>query len=727
MRLDVKRQLFARSERVKGIDFHDTEPWILTTLYNGHAHIWSYETQAVIKSYELTDVPIRAGRFICRKNWICVGSDDFQLRVTNYNTGEKVKSFEAHPDYIRAIAVHPTLPYVLTASDDMTIRMWDWDNGWTMRRDYGLERAWCVSYQKGKQGIAMGFDDGAVVVKMGREEPAVSMDSTGKLIWSRVNEVLSGVVRGDDASLKDGAPIALPAKELGNIEVYAGSVSHSPSGRFVAICGDGEYLIYTALAFRQQGFGKALDFVWSASSNNDYAIRESSTSVKVFKKLKEKGPIDVGFSAEGLSGGALLGIKGQGGIGMFDWDTGALVRRIEVDPREVVWSESGELVALCCADTTYILRFNREAYIEGVNAGLGDEDGIEAAFELLHEVSDAAITAHWIGDSLVYTTEGRQLKQLIGEQTDTIAHFDQSMYVLRYLPRDGRLYLCDKDVNVVSYSLSTTVVEYQTLVLRGDIEGAQSLLADVPASQMNKIARFLESQGHKDLGLQVATDPEHRFELALGLNNLAVALEIAKEQDTEHKYKLVGDAALSAWDLETAEDMFVRARDIGSLLLLYTSSGNKDKLKKLAVQAEDAGSHNIAFASLWSSGDVDAAIDLVLRAGRTSEAVLFSHTYKPSRTAKLVKTWKAELEKQAKAKVSRLLGLPGEDEELFPHWDEYIKLEEQGSHSRKASGLQESLVEVDGAEGAATNGLSAATNGTSTHDGDEQERAAEEA
>lgn len=41
----MQRQLFARSERVKGIDFHPTEPWILTTLYSGHVYIWSYETQ----------------------------------------------------------------------------------------------------------------------------------------------------------------------------------------------------------------------------------------------------------------------------------------------------------------------------------------------------------------------------------------------------------------------------------------------------------------------------------------------------------------------------------------------------------------------------------------------------------------------------------------------------------------------------------------------------------
>jgi coatomer subunit beta' len=43
----------------------------------------------------------------------------------------------------------------------------------------------------------------------------------------------------------------------------------------------------------------------------------------------------VGFHAEGLCGGFLLGVKGQDGIGMFDWETGNLVRRIEVEPREV--------------------------------------------------------------------------------------------------------------------------------------------------------------------------------------------------------------------------------------------------------------------------------------------------------------------------------------------------------------------------------------------------------
>ena len=33
--ITLQRSLFARSERVKGIDFHPTEPWVLTTLYSG--------------------------------------------------------------------------------------------------------------------------------------------------------------------------------------------------------------------------------------------------------------------------------------------------------------------------------------------------------------------------------------------------------------------------------------------------------------------------------------------------------------------------------------------------------------------------------------------------------------------------------------------------------------------------------------------------------------------
>jgi len=56
LRLDVKRKLLARSDRVKSTDLHPTEPWMLVSLYNGNVHIWNYDTQALVKSFEVHPV-----------------------------------------------------------------------------------------------------------------------------------------------------------------------------------------------------------------------------------------------------------------------------------------------------------------------------------------------------------------------------------------------------------------------------------------------------------------------------------------------------------------------------------------------------------------------------------------------------------------------------------------------------------------------------------------------
>lgn len=270
------------------------------------------------------------------------------------------------------------------------------------------------------------------------------------------------------------------------------------------------------------------------------------------------------------------------------------------------------------------------------------------------------------------------------------------MYLLGYIQRDSRIYLADKDVNVTSFSLSLSVVEYQTLVLRDDMESAAELLPSIPADQLNKIARFLEGQGHKELALEVATDPEHKFELALALGQLATALELAREADVEHKWKTVGDAALSGWDVALAAECFTNAKDLGSLLLLHSSTGDREGLRSLSLQASQAGAHNVAFTCLWQLGDVEGCIDLLTRTGRVAEAVLFAQTYKPSVAVKTVGLWKESLEKEKKSRVAKTIGVPGEDEELFPEWEQYLKLESEGGVN---------LIDVNGTE---TNGDEAA-------------------
>jgi coatomer subunit beta' len=281
------------------------------------------------------------------KPYILTTSDDRTIKIWDYTTKALVATLEGHTSNVSFACYHPELPVIVSGSEDGTIKIWHANtHRLEQTLNYNLERAWCVSYQKGKNGIGIGFDDGVVVIKMGREEPAISMDQNGKLIWAKQNEVVSSVVRPGDATT-DGESLILPTKDLGTCEVFPSVLKHSPNGRFVAVCGDGEYIIYTSLAWRNKEFGSALDFVWSTKDQStDYAIRESSTSVKIFKNFKERpeGPLDVGFSAEGLFGGFLLAVKGNGFVALYDWDSGELVRRIDVVPTEV----SAMIYVDCC-------------------------------------------------------------------------------------------------------------------------------------------------------------------------------------------------------------------------------------------------------------------------------------------------------------------------------------------------------------------------------------------
>jgi len=74
LKLDIKRRLTSRSDRVKCVDLHPAEPWMLCALYNGHVHIMNYENQQMVKDFEVCDVPVRSARFVARKNWILTGS-----------------------------------------------------------------------------------------------------------------------------------------------------------------------------------------------------------------------------------------------------------------------------------------------------------------------------------------------------------------------------------------------------------------------------------------------------------------------------------------------------------------------------------------------------------------------------------------------------------------------------------------------------------------------------
>lgn len=264
----------------------------------------------------------------------------------------------------------------------------------------------------------------------------------------------------------------------------------------------------------------------------------------------------------------------------------------------------------------------------------------------------------------------------------------RTMYLLGYIPRENRLYLGDKELNVVSYSLLLSVLEYQTAVMRGDFETADQILPSIPKEQRTRVAHFLEKQGFKAQALAVSNDPEHRFDLALQLNDTKIAYQLALEAQSEQKWKQLAELATSMCQFDLAQQCLHNAQDFAGLLLLATSSGNADMVKKLAELSENKGVNNVSFLSYFLLGDLNKLLEILIETNRLPEAAFFARTYLPSQVSRVVKLWKENIIAKTKnEKSAQAIADPSEYENLFPGFEDALKAEAYYAEQRASKSL----------------------------------------
>lgn len=49
----IKLKFSSKSNRVKGLSFHSTRPWLLVSLHNGLISIWDYKIKTRIAKFEV--------------------------------------------------------------------------------------------------------------------------------------------------------------------------------------------------------------------------------------------------------------------------------------------------------------------------------------------------------------------------------------------------------------------------------------------------------------------------------------------------------------------------------------------------------------------------------------------------------------------------------------------------------------------------------------------------
>lgn len=132
---------------------------------------------------------------------------------------------------------------------------------------------------------------------------------------------------------------------------------------------------------------------------------------------------------------------------------------------------------------------------------------------------------------------------------------------------------------------------------------------------------------------------------------------------------------------------------------MHSSTGNREGLENLDKLAVEANAYNVAFNCRWLLGDIEGCIDALTKTGRLTEAAFFAQTYKPSAAPGVVADWKQSLEKAKKGRVAKMIAVPGEDDELFPAWDEWLQLEKEGGSADPATlAAAAAAAETNGAE-----------------------------
>src|ERR1700722_20179627 len=89
-----------KSNRVKGVAFHPTRPWILTCHYNGSIQIWDHKLKTLVDKYDnYHDGPVRTCAFHPTQPIFATGGDDSTVKVFNFHQRRLLFTLTGHVDY----------------------------------------------------------------------------------------------------------------------------------------------------------------------------------------------------------------------------------------------------------------------------------------------------------------------------------------------------------------------------------------------------------------------------------------------------------------------------------------------------------------------------------------------------------------------------------------------------------------------------------------------------
>ena len=112
--------------------------------------------------------------------------------------------------------------------------------------------------------MALGYDEGDTLIKLGREEPPCPWNAGGMIICAKHSELQQASLKAlEKEEIQDGERLHLAGKDMGSCKVYLQTVQHNTNGKFVVVSLPGQQ---TA---RSMPLGRAVAAVSTCSRKRD--------------------------------------------------------------------------------------------------------------------------------------------------------------------------------------------------------------------------------------------------------------------------------------------------------------------------------------------------------------------------------------------------------------------------------------------------------------------------
>ena len=121
--------------------------------------------------------------------------------------------------------------------------------------------------------------------------------NNGKVVLVNKSDVQTFNLKLNQGEFKDGEIIKPNIKELGRCETFAQNLNFSPSGRYFAVCGDTDFVVYQYPKFSNSAFGNGSNLVWSTINPGQhiFAIMGEDNQIKIYKNMQEYKVFNAGF------------------------------------------------------------------------------------------------------------------------------------------------------------------------------------------------------------------------------------------------------------------------------------------------------------------------------------------------------------------------------------------------------------------------------------------------